>query len=145
MADRSGPGTRPGTAPTSRATGRQPRPGRRQLLGGVAMVALGSFMPWLDTAVGTVSGVRGAGLWTFYAAMLGLAGALVPSRRLAIAQGSLLALVAVALPVWQVVHVLGLVGTAGWMPGPGLVLVFGGGVVAAVAVRKMVTHQPVSR
>lgn len=104
------------------------------------MVAIGSFMPWLDTAVGSVVGVRGAGLWTFYAAMLGLAGALVPIRTLAIVQGAVLALVAVALPVWQVVHVLNLVGTGGWMPGPGLVLVLGGGVVAGVAVNRMRTH-----
>lgn len=101
------------------------------------MVTFGSFMPWLDTALGTVSGIRGAGLWTFYAAMLGLAGALVPIRTLAVVQGAIFAVVAVALPVWQLVHVLNLVGTGGWMPGPGLVLVFGGGVLAGVAVNRM--------
>jgi hypothetical protein len=31
------------------------------------------------------------------------------------------------------VHLLDLVGTAGWLPGPGLVLVLGGGVLAATA------------
>ena len=105
------------------------------------MVTLGSFLPWLDTAVGTVSGARGPGLWTFYAAMLGLAGALVPVRTLAMMQGSVLAVVAVVLPVWQLVHMLRLVGTVGWIPGPGLVLVFGGGVVAGFAVNKMRTHE----
>lgn len=103
------------------------------------MVAVGSFLPWLDTALGSVNGVRGAGLWTFYAAMLGLAGALVPMRMLALVQGSVLALTAMVLPVWQVVHIMGLVGTEGWVPGPGLVVVFGGGVLAAVAVRRMST------
>lgn len=98
------------------------------------MVALGSFMPWIDTGVGSVSGARGAGLWTFYAAMLGLAGALVPQRGLRIAQASVFSLVAVALPVWQLVHLLTLVGTEGWRPGPGLVLVLGGGVLAGSAV-----------
>lgn len=101
------------------------------------MVVVGSFLPWLDTAVGTVSGARGAGLWTFYAAMLGLAGALVPVRTLAIVQGAVLSLVALVLPVWQLVHVLNLVGTGGWTPGPGLVLVFGGGVLAGVGVGRM--------
>lgn len=120
---------------------RPPVPGRRQLLGAVAMVTVGSFMPWLDTAVGSVSGMRGAGLWTFYAAMLGLAGALVPLRTLALAQGAVLSLVAVALPVWQLVHVLNLVGTGGWTPGPGLVLVLGGGVLAGVATQRMFTHE----
>lgn len=106
------------------------------------MVVFGSFLPWVDTALGTVSGVRGAGLWTFYAAMLGLAGAMVPMRTLALVQGAILALVAIALPVWQVVHVLQLVGTGGWFPGPGLVVVFGGGVVAAFAVRRMSAAWP---
>jgi hypothetical protein len=101
------------------------------------MVALGSMLPWLMTGLGSISGLRGGGLWTFYAAMLGLAGALVPHRTLALVQGAVLALVALVLPVWQVVHVLTLVGTRGWWPGPGLVLVFAGGVVAALAVRRM--------
>ncbi len=112
-------------------------PGRRQLAGAVAMIAFGSLMPWISTALGSISGARGPGLWTFYAAMLGLAACLVPLRRLALAQGALMALVAIGLPVWQLVHVWSLVGTEGWLPGPGLVLVFGGGVLAAVGVRRM--------
>lgn len=101
------------------------------------MVVLGSFLPWIDTAVGSVSGARGAGLWTFYAAMLGMAAALVPMRRVAAVQAAVFALVAVAVPVWQVVHVLTLVGTGGWVPGPGLVLVLGGGVLAASAAAQL--------
>lgn len=114
-------------------------PGKGKLLGAVAMVVLGSFMPWIDTLAGQVSGAGGAGLWTFYAAMIGLAGALVPVRALRLVQGGLLAVVAIGLPVWQVVHLLRLVGLSGWVPGPGLVLVFGGGVLAAFAVRAMAT------
>lgn len=109
------------------------------------MVAIGSFLPWLDTRLGTVNGAHGPGLWTFYVAMLGLAGALVPIRTLAIVQGAVLAAVAVALPTWQLVHVLSLVGLGGWMPGPGLVLVFGGGVLAAAGVRRMLTSEWPSR
>jgi hypothetical protein len=118
---------------------RTPVPGRGKLLGAVAMVVFGSFMPWLDTLAGQVSGAGGAGLWTFYAAMLGLAGALVPIHVLRVVQASILAVVAIALPVWQVIHMLRLVGTSGWLPGPGLVLVLGGGVLAAVAVRQLAT------
>lgn len=131
-------------AATSRSTRRPTRTRRRgdaarpMLAGAVLMVVVGSFLPWVDTALGTVSGTRGAGLWTFYAAMLGLAAALVPLRRLAIAQASVMALVCVALPVWQVVHLLSLVGTGGWLPGPGLVLVFGGGVLAGSVAWRMV-------
>ena len=78
-------------------------------------------------------GYRGGGLWTFYAAMLGFTGALVPWPRVAAAQAGVLALVAMALPVWQVVHMLALVGTGGWLPGIGLVLVLAGGVTAGLA------------
>ena len=99
------------------------------------MVLVGAFLPWVDTPVGTVAGVQGAGLWTFYAAVLGLAGVLVPVRALAVAQAAVLALSALALSAWQVVHLLSLVGMQGWLPGPGLVLTIGGGVVAAVAAR----------
>ena len=123
---------RPATTPTSTARPRV-HPARRMLGGAVVMVLIGSFLPWVDTAVGAVSGSQGAGLWTFYAAMLGLAGALVPGRVLGGVQAAVFSVVAVALPVWQVVHLLRLVGFEGWMPGPGLVLVLGGGVLAGVA------------
>lgn len=114
---------------------RWPRAGRGQkpLLGASLMVVLGSFLPWLLTNVGSFSGAQGAGLWTFYAAALGIAGALVPNRTAAAVQAALLAVVAVALPAWQVIHVVRLVGFSGWAPGPGLVLVAGGGVLAAAA------------
>jgi hypothetical protein len=110
---------------------------RKQLLGASVMVAFGAFLPWVQTAVGSVAGVRGAGLWTFYAAALGLAGVLVPLRRLAIAQAGVLGLAAVGLALWQLVHLLSLVGIEGWMPGPGLVLTVGGGVLALAAVRSL--------
>lgn len=97
------------------------------------MVLFGSFLPWIDTAVGSVSGARGGGLWTAYAAMLGLAAALIPLRRVAAVQAVIFAGVALLVPAWQVVHLLSLVGLAGWVPGPGLVLVVGGGVLAATA------------
>ena len=112
-------------------------PAKRRLAGAVAMVAFGSFLPWIDTAVGSVSGARGAGLWTFYAAMLGLAGALVPMRRVAAVQAAIFAAVALLVPAWQVVHLLNLVGTDGWIPGPGLLLVAGGGVLAAIAAAQL--------
>ena len=101
------------------------------------MAALGAFLPWVYTGVGAVSGARGAGLWVFYAATLGLAGALVPSRGLAAVQAAVLALAAVGLAVWQVVHLLSLVGLQGWLPGPGLVLVLAGGLLAGKAARSL--------
>ena len=130
------PAASPGASPRGGArTGRAPRtgPGQRTLLWGSLLVGVGSFLPWVDTVFGSVTGVRGAGLWTFYAAFLGLAGALVPLRRLAAVQAAVLAVAALGLPAWQVVHLLSLVGVQGWRPGTGLVLVVAGGVLAARA------------
>lgn len=101
------------------------------------MVLLGSFLPWIDTAVGSVSGARGAGLWTFYAAMLGLAAVLIPLRRVAAVHATVFAATAVVVPAWQVLHLLTLVGLNGWVPGPGLVLVLGGGVLGATAAAQL--------
>ena len=124
----------PSTRPVVR---RKADPGRRQLLLASLMVVFGSFMPWISTSLGSISGLRGPGLWTFYFSMLGIAGVIVPWRRAAGVQALVFAAVAVALPVWQLLRLYRLVQFQGWMPGPGLVLVFGGGVLAAVAARKL--------
>jgi len=97
------------------------------------MILLGAFLPWVSTAAGNVVGVRGAGLWTMYAAVLGVAGAIIRSHGLAAVHAGLLAVVATVLPLWQVVHLVSMVGFAGWLPGAGLVLTFGGGVLAGFA------------
>jgi len=116
---------------------RKADPARRQLLIASVMVIIGSFMPWISTSLGSISGIRGPGLWTFYFSMLGIAGVIIPWRRVAAVQALVFAAVAVVLPVWQVVRLYRLVSFDGWMPGPGMVLVFGGGVLAAVAARKL--------
>ena len=124
---------------TTRAQNRVRRPAppsaraRRHLVAAALMVIVGAFLPWVATGVGNVIGVRGGGLWTMYAGFLGLAGAALRWHRVAAGHAAVLAAAAVVIPVWQVVHVLSLVGTAGWLPGPGLVLTFGGGVLAGVA------------
>jgi hypothetical protein len=127
--------TTPATA--ARVRRRRMEPGRGRLLLASVMALLGGFLPWLYTAVGSVSGARGAGLWVAYAAMLGLAGALLPFRRAAAVQALVFAAVAVTLPLWQVVHLVDLVGFQGWTPGPGLVMSFGAGVLAALAARQL--------
>ncbi len=102
-------------------------------------MVFGGWLPWLYTPAGTISGIRGAGLWVFYSALLALAGALLPPRfrSAAMIQGVLVAAVGIVLPVWQVWRVFALVGTAGWAPGPGLVMTFGGGVLCALAARDL--------
>ncbi len=125
------------TQRTAASRQRTRRPGQGQLLGVAGLLVFGAFLPWLYTPVGQLSGFGGPGRWTFYVSMLALAGGIVPLPRLAGVQGIVCGLVGTALPVWQVVHVLRLVGTEGWYPGPGLVLTFGGGVLAFVAARKL--------
>jgi len=135
----SAPHTSRPAGPTSSAAGRprrQPDPARRKLGLAVVMVLVGSFLPWLFTGFGAISGGRGPGLWTAYAGILGLAALFMPWRRVAGVHAALLAVVAMALPAWQLVHVIG-IGFGGWFPGPGLVVVFAGGVLAAAAARGM--------
>ncbi len=121
-------------APTRSApTRRRKMPGQWRLLGASVMILVGAFLPWVYTALGNASGMGGPGRWTATVGMLALAGALVPVRWLAVAQAALTAVVCVAIPVWQFVHLYGLVGMSGWTPGPGLVLTAGGGVLAGVA------------
>lgn len=125
------------SAATERSPRRRPDPARRKLGLAVVLVLVGSFLPWLFTGLGSISGARGPGLWTAYAAFLGLAALFMPWRRVAGVHAGLLAVVALVIPVWQLVHVIGLPGSGGWYPGPGLVVVVAGGVVAAAAARGM--------
>ncbi|MFP5253166.1 MAG: hypothetical protein ACLGH4_05170 [Actinomycetes bacterium] len=128
------------TSSTVRPTVRRRGRSSRRLLGAALLVLVGAWMPWIYTGLGSVAGVRGAGLWTMYAAVLGLAGAIIRRPRLAAVHAAALAVVAVGLTLWQVVHLLSLVGFEGWMPGPGLVLTLGGGVLAAAAARSLWTE-----
>ena len=97
----------------------------------VVLAIVGSFLPWFFVGGVGVAGSRGPGLWTFYASMLGLAAALMPWPKVGAVSGAIMAATAIALPVWQLVHLISLVGFAGWMPGPGMVMVIFGGILAA--------------
>lgn len=121
------------------ATSRWPHasPAQRPLTLGAALVVLGSFLPWVETGVGTYGGMAGAGVWTFYAGALGIGAGLVRHRALARSQAALAGATAVGLAGWQVAHLVGRVGLSGWVPGMGLVLVLGGGVVALGAAWRM--------
>lgn len=131
-------------------------PGRMRLLGAGAFMALGGWLPWLYTELGTVSGAVGLsrtlvlgvapGLWVFYFALLAVAGGILPARlqTAAVIQGVIAGVVGLALPVWQAVQLLMLVGTEGWMPGPGLVMSAFGGILALTAVRQMLQAEPVT-
>lgn len=104
-------------------------PARRRLIMGVVLVLLGSFLPWIYVIGVPKSGALGPGLWTFYAGTLGLAAVLMPWRRVAGGHAAVMAAVCLALPLWQIVHAIQF-GFGGWMPGPGVVMVGFGGVIA---------------
>lgn len=123
-------------------TRRQLMPGQKRLLAASALMIVGAFLPWLYTPLGTVTGMRGPGLWTATVGLLALAGALVPLRVPAVLQALVAAAICIAVPVWQFWHLFGRVGMAGWTPGPGLVLTLGGGVLALVAARQIWTLRP---
>ncbi|MGB3257341.1 MAG: hypothetical protein WBA72_05050 [Ornithinimicrobium sp.] len=118
--------------------------GQRKMLLATPLLFVGGVLPWLYSPVGPISGLRGAGLWVFYVGMLALAGALLPPRfrPASLVQALIVAAVAIILPLWQVGRMVSLVGFAGWAPGPGLVMSFGGGVVCAVAARELWRHTP---
>lgn len=127
------------TAPPT--TRRRKMPGQMRLLAASVMMLVGAFLPWLYTPLGTVTGMRGPGLWTATVAMLALAGAIVPVRVLAMLQAVAAAAICLALPVWQFFRIFNLVGMQGWTPGPGLILTFAGGVLAAVAAWQLGSHR----
>jgi hypothetical protein len=118
--------------PTVAVTRRWPPAGRDQLplLVSSLAVAVGSFMPWIVVGGLGVSGWRGGGAWTFYAATVGIGGALVRRRGLAAASALVAGGVAVGVGCWQVLHLASRVGFDGWTPGVGLMAVILGGVIA---------------
>lgn len=117
---------------TVAVTRRWPPAGKDQLplLVSSLAVAVGSFMPWIVVGGLGVSGWRGGGVWTFYAATVGIGGALVRRRGLAAASALAAGLVAVGVGGWQVLHLASRVGFDGWSPGLGLMAVILGGVIA---------------
>ncbi|HKJ11449.1 MAG TPA: hypothetical protein VJ976_03565 [Ornithinimicrobium sp.] len=121
--------------------------GQRRLLVASLLLVFGGWLPWLYTGVGTVSGARGAGLWVFYAGLLALAGALLPPRfsTASLVQALVVAAAGMALPAWQVARMLALVGMQGWLPGPGLVMSFFGGVLCALAARDLMEGRSAQR
>lgn len=118
-------------------------PAQRLLLVAAAGVIVGSFMPWVSLNMGAAfGGFAGAGLYTFYVGVLGIGGGLVPVRALAIGQGLIVGLVAVGLPVWQIVRLLRLVGLSGWFPGTGLIVVLASGCLALLATYRIWRDDP---
>ncbi len=89
-----------------------------------------SFLPWIETALGSYHGFSSVGRYTFYVAWIGIAGGLVPSRRLAGIQAVPVAVAGIGFPIWQCLHLYGLVGFDAWVPGTGMLIMFVSGFLA---------------
>lgn len=107
--------------------------GQQTLLWASILITVGAFLPWLMTGVGTFTGMRGAGTWTVFVGVIGIGASMMRSRRLVLIHAVGIAAIAIVLPLWQVVHLLGLVGLRGWMPGIGLIMTLVGGIAVARA------------
>lgn len=105
-------------------------------------IGVGSFLPWVVVGDLQMRGVNGAGLWTFYAASLGLAGALVRRPALAALSAAVAGVVSVGIGVWQILHLATKVGFEGWHPGLGLLAVILGGVIASRSAWRLAGFRP---
>ncbi len=113
-------------------------PPQKLLLLAVPLCLFGSFLPWADTAFGTFGGLAGGGLWTLYAGVAGVPGAIVKRRLIARAHALVMGLVATVIPGWQLLRLLQLGGIGrAWLPGVGLVMVLGSGLMALNAARRL--------
>lgn len=126
--------------PPAAARPRWPYVGRGQqtLLWASVLIMVGAFLPWLMTPFGTFTGMSGAGSWTVFAGVIGIGASLMRRRRLVLVHAVGIAALAIALPSWQLAHLIILVGFSGWLPGVGLIMTLAGGVAvsrAALAIR----------
>lgn len=112
-------------------------PAQSRLLLASLAIGVGSFLPWVDTAFGTFTGMAGPGVWTLYAAVLGIAGALVRRGRLAAVHAGATGAVAVLLAAWQGLRLVGTCAGGACAPATGLLLVLVAGGVALAQVRPL--------
>jgi len=133
---------------TSQPTATRP-PARILHVGSIAMLfgglllAVGSVLPWVQSPLGSLSGLAGPGLWTLCAGVIAIAGALIPHRRVALVHAALPGLAAATLVAWQLARLVQLsASTDSWgklLPGIGLVMAGGGAVIlirAALRIRR---------
>jgi hypothetical protein len=67
---------------------------------GLLMVVIGSFLPWWQTFLGTRWGLDTYGIWTVWAASVGLVGAMSTRRALFELLPALAAVIAMGVVVW---------------------------------------------
>jgi hypothetical protein len=121
------------TGPTRRRA-RPPASPASRLLSLASLLTIGAaLLPWVATSFGSFWGLDGPGRWTLYAGFLGLAGAIVRHPRVVASHAAILALVALALPVWQLWRLATMCPPGGCLPSAGLLLTGLAGAMAARA------------
>lgn len=102
---------------------------------------VGAVTPWIDTVGGNVLGVQGGGLYTLSAGGIGLAGAFIRRRGLALAHALVLAITPLAIGGWQVARLVAIgCDFRVCAPSFGLVLTLIGGFLAALATRQLLAR-----
>lgn len=107
--------------------------------------AFGTFMPWLETGVGTFRAFAGPGAEIFYLSFIGLGSGLIPVKWLAVVQAAIFGLGTIFLPLWQMYRMFSLVGFVGWFPGMGMIMIFGSGVIALAIARSFLVPEQLDR
>lgn len=132
-------------------------PGSWPMMIGGMMLIVSAFLPWVyvtltQEIIGesfVLRGTDGPGLFTLSVGCLAFAGAFVPRRRLAIAHAAIPGVVTALICLWQVWNIVVASVQTQWgsfLPGMGLVLAAGGGVLLLRAGWRMwrtwAPHQP---
>ncbi len=105
-------------------------------------IIVGSFLSWVSTPFHSYAGFEGAGRFTFYLGVIVLGAAFLPLTRVAGIQAGLAVAATAVLGAWQVIHLISLVGFAGWVPGPGLILVLLSAAIGLVCAQRMLSSNP---
>lgn len=135
--------SRPGPAGKPRWPYQGP-PQRTVLLASLAVV-VGAFLPWIMTGLGNFSGMGGPGTWTVFAGVIGVGSALMRRRWAVALHATVIAAMAIAIPIWQVLHLWTRVGFEGWLPGFGMLSTLAAGLVMARAAAQLLGPMTRSR
>ena len=102
---------------------------KRLLISGIA-IWVGAFLPWLLVLGQSLRAAPLAVSWALWAGLMTIAGASVRWRGIAILSALFGGGTAVYLSAWQTTKLLGVCVSTQCLPGPGLAILFGAGIVA---------------
>lgn len=116
---------------------------KRLLVSGIAMW-IGAFLPWLLILGQSLRATPLAVSWALWAGLMTIAGASVRWRGVAALSALLGGGAAVYLSAWQMTKLLGVCVSAQCLPGPGVAVFFGAGIVALFQAYGLFRDRPAS-